>query len=291
MIGWCFEDEDDPLMNRFTPGIRLIAVAAIGLVVLSVVLYSRLGSEADHQETNDAFAPRDPFVSSDFVYVDAGSFRMGSDDSLAYPDEQPIRTITISQALYLGKTEVTQAQWTAVMGSNPSQFAGEDHPVDNAGWNDIQAFLDTLNEAAACNGCYRLPTEAEWEYAARAGASSVYSFGNDPDSLAEYAWFIGNAGSRTHPVGRKKPNAWGLFDMHGNVYEWVQDRYGPYDPSVTTDPQGPAEGAPFVLRGGSWTDAARELRVTYRDYYAPDHRHNFFGFRLVRTRAFEYTSE
>jgi len=226
---------------------------------------------------------KNPFTSSDFVLIEAGSFLMGSNDSLAYPDEQPVHEVTISKPFYIGKTEVTQAQWTTIMGENPSEFIGDARPVDNIGPPDIQAFLIALNEVADCPSCYRLPTEAEWEYAARAGSIARFSFGDDSDSLASYAWFSKNAEYQTHPVALKKPNAWGLYDMHGNVYEWVQDRYGPYPSLPSTDPTGSDEGNEYILRGGSWTDAERELRVTYRDYYAPNHRHNFFGFRLVKT--------
>ncbi|MBX2822894.1 MAG: formylglycine-generating enzyme family protein [Rhodothermaceae bacterium] len=247
------------------------------VLVLGGVLYL---TASDEQQA----APRieNPFTSSDFVLIEAGSFFMGSDDSLAYPDEQPVHQVTISQPFYMSKTEVTQAQWTAIMGKNPSLFIGESRPVDNIGPPDIQAFLRALNAATDCASCYRLPTEAEWEYAARAGSKARFSFGADLDSLAFYAWYAKNAEYKTHPVAQKKPNAWGLYDMHGNVYEWVQDLYGPYPSSPTTDPTGSEDGNEYILRGGSWTDAERELRVTYRDYYAPNHRHNFFGFRLVR---------
>ena len=262
-------------MNK---GYLSLLVLFSGMLVIGGIVYLTTSNE---QQT----APRinNPFTSSDFVLIEAGSFFMGSNDSLAYPDEQPIHEVTISQPFYMGKTEVTQAQWTAIMGENPSQFIGEARPVDNIGPSDIQAFLTALNEAAECPSCYRLPTEAEWEYAARAGSTAPFSFADDSDSLASYAWYSTNAEYKTHPVGQKKPNAWGLYDMHGNVYEWVQDRYGPYPASPTTDPTGPDEGNEYILRGGSWTDAERELRVTYRDYYAPNHRHNFFGFRLVKT--------
>ena len=230
-------------------------------------------------------AASNPFDESHFVRLEAGTFMMGSDAPDAYPDEQPVRKVTITQPFYIGKTEVTRGHWAAVMGSDPGSFGGDLHPVDGISWNDIQEFLTKLNALAECNACYRLPTEAEWEYAARAGTSSMYSFGDDTDRLANHAWFSGNAEFSTHPVAQKEPNAWGLYDMHGNVYEWVQDRYAAYENNPVTDPTGPSEGETYVIRGGSWTDGAREQRLTYRDYYAPDHRHNFFGFRLVRTSS------
>ena len=256
---------------------------------ISDVIRSKQGAAHDHAQSsqvkngNLTHSTQNPFTESDFVYIEPGSFSMGSADSLAYPDEQPVHEVTITQPFYMGRTEVTQAQWVAVTGHNPSEFQGEARPVDNIGPPDIQAFLILLNKAAHCDDCYRLPTEAEWEYAARAGTTSMYSFGSDPNVLPEYAWFGKNADFKTHPVGKKKPNDWGLYDMHGNVYEWVRDRYGPYGSHSTKDPSGPAEGNEYVLRGGSWTDAERELRVTYRDYYAPNHKHNFFGVRLVKT--------
>ncbi len=230
--------------------------------------------------------PIDPFISSDFVHIKAGSFYMGSDDAQAYPDEQPVHMVNITRSYLMGKTEVTQRQWESVMDTNPSEFQNPDHPVDNVDWGDIQIFLNRLNKIADCNRCYRLPTEAEWEYAARAGSTTGWGFPESPDSLGKYAWYAENSNYTTHPVATKHPNNWGLYDMYGNVYEWVQDFYGPYAEASLSDPRGATVGTEYVLRGGSWTDGAREQRPTYRDYYAPTHRHNFFGFRLVRTQKF-----
>ena len=255
----------------------------IGAFIINLLVSCCTSPHNETQIKDQPHQGQNPFELTDFVYIPAGSFMMGSDAPEAYPDEQPVHEVRLSQSFYMGATEVTQAQWMAVMGTNPSQFEGAQRPVDNVGMHDIEQFLDALNGLMDCSGCYRLPTEAEWEYAARAGSSTPYSFGSDVASLDLYAWFSGNANFTTHPVAQKQPNDWGLYDMHGNVYEWVQDRYGPYDTDVITDPTGPSTGEAFVLRGGSWTDDAREQRLTYRDYYAPDHRHNFFGFRLVRT--------
>lgn len=270
--------------NDILPSMNKAFVAILILVIGMGAAYYFLSYPPDSPSPAAAKnALHNPFSSADFVLIEAGSFIMGSEDSLAYPDEQPVHEVTLTSPFYLGKTEVTQAQWNAIMGNNPSQFVGDSLPVDNIGPPDIRMFLDRLNTAADCDACYRLPTEAEWEYAARAGSREPFSFGNHADSLSAYAWFAGNAEYKTHPVAQKKPNAWGLYDMHGNLYEWVQDAYGPYSPEPITDPTGPPDGGSYVLRGGSWTDAARELRVSYRDYYAPNHRHNFFGFRLVKT--------
>ena len=262
-------------MNTSTLKISLLLILAISIAGIGFYyMYKSAGAEEESRSQTasesviekrlSSSPPSDPFEQSDFVYIEAGSFTMGSVDSMAYPDEQPTHEVTITRPFYLGKTEVTQAQWEAIMGSNPSNFKGSDRPVDGIGWHDIQEFLKILNEVYDCASCFRLPTEAEWEYAARAGTTS----GITPVHLSEYAWFADNAAYSTHPVGQKKPNAWGLYDMQGNVYEWVQDRYSMYDQEPEIDPLGPAEGPAFVLRGGSWTDAQRELRVTYRDYYA-----------------------
>ena len=266
--------------NRI-PGILLTLAFLLCVTLASLIvdlLHSRQDSNADPHE-NRLQSTQNPFTPSDFALIQAGSFLMGSADSLAYPDEQPVHMVTLTQSFYLGKTEVTQAQWTAIMDDNPSHFKGDSLPVDNIGPPDIQMFLERLNKIAECESCYRLPTEAEWEYAAKAGSDSPLL----PDSLSFYAWFSENSAYTTHPVAQKKPNAWGVYDMQGNVYEWVQDVYGPYPNEPVTDPDGATDGNSFVLRGGSWTDAEREVRVTYRDYYAPNHKHNFFGFRLVKT--------
>ena len=258
------------------------ALLSLVIVLFAIAMYLVItGANSDDQVTSI-----DPFTPRNFVRIEAGSFLMGSSDSNAYPDEQPVHSVTISSPFLLGKTEVTQAQWVAVMNHNPSLFPNPDHPVDNVGWGDIQKFLNRINKLANCDRCYRLPTEAEWEYAARAGTSSSYSFGNTADALDKYAWHAGNSGFTTHPVATKAPNAWGLYDMQGNVYEWVQDFYGPYQAVDVIDPIGATVGTEYILRGGSWTDTAREQRPSYRDYYAPNHRHNFFGFRLVRTKRF-----
>ena len=173
-------------------------------------------------------APGQLFINSlgiEFVLIPAGTYTMGSRRA------RQGRRVTISQPFYLGKYPVTQAQWVAIMGTNPSRFQAEDHPVENVSWEDVQRFIGQLNatlHAREGGARYRLPTEAEWEYAARAGATTVYCFGNDARRLESYAWYAANARGTTHPVGQRKPNAWGVHDMHGNVWEWVQDWYEEY---------------------------------------------------------------
>ena len=171
-----------------------------------------------------------PTTGMEFVLIPAGKFMMGSDSGES--NGKPVHEVRISKAFYLGKHEVTQGQWQKVMGNNPSIFKGDAIlPVENVSWEDVQEFIHKLN-AKEGDTKYRLPTEAEWEYAARARTATIYSFGNDERQLGEYAWYFPNSGNKTHPVGQKKPNAWGLHDMHGNVWEWVQDCYDSITPAV-----------------------------------------------------------
>jgi formylglycine-generating enzyme required for sulfatase activity len=181
---------------------------------------------------------------------------MGSPDSdkgRQVSDEKPQHRVRITKPFYLGKYLVTQEQWEAVMGNNPSHFKGPKNPVEQVSWDDCQQFLrQAQREVGVRGGKFQLPTEAQWEYACRAGSTTRYCFGDDESGLGEYAWYDKNSGNKTHPVGEKKPNAWGLYDMHGNVWEWCQDWYdgGYYANSPTDDPTGP--GSNRVLRGGSW---------------------------------------
>jgi formylglycine-generating enzyme required for sulfatase activity len=215
----------------------------------------------------------------EFVLIPAGTFMMGAEDGES--DERPVHQVTISRPFYLGKYEVTQAQWQAVMGNNPSLFQGDPKlPVEQVWWTDVQDFLRKLNAKEGGNR-YRLPTEAEWEYAARAGSTTAYGFGSDASRLGEYAWYRDNSGGKTRPVGQLKPNAWGLYDMHGNVMEWVQDWYGRYPAESVTDPQGPASGSHRMRRGGAWNSVATVCRSANR-YSVPGFRDDFLGLRLVR---------
>ena len=221
-------------------------------------------------------------IGMEFVLIPAGTFMMGSTEGI--DDERPVHHVQISQPFYLGKYEVIQSQWEAVMGDNPSRFKGNPkQPVENVSWEDVQEFIRKLNREGGEQ--YRLPTEAEWEYACRTGSTGAYCFGNNSDQLAQYAWYEANSGGQTQPVGQLKPNAWGLHDMHGNVYEWVQDWYGKYQEAVI-DPQGPARPtlAPDrVNRGGSWDHDAWGCRSARRGRLTPDSRRDNLGFRLLRT--------
>ena len=212
----------------------------------------------------------------EFVRIPAGRFRMGSE---LVPDGVPVHEVRVSQDFELGKYEVTQSEWTAVMGQNPSSEPCQRCPVTNVSWNDVQEFIGILNQAAGQASPYRLPTEAEWEYAARAGTTGE-RYASDVDAIA---WHGGNSDRRSHPVGEKTPNAFGLHDTLGNVWEWAQDWYGDYSAEIVTDPVGPSEGSYWVLRGGSWYIFNRDCRAAYRLLSSPGHRFIRVGFRLART--------
>jgi len=223
-------------------------------------------------------------VTMPFVRVEAGRFRMGEAEADADPDAGPASVeVALTRPFFLGVTEVTQAQWQAVMKANPSQFTdAPDLPVERVSWDDCQEFLARLNRLGL--GTFRLPTEAEWEYACRAGSRTRYIWGDSDDraALDAHAWNGENAGHRTHPVQQKEPNAWGLHDMYGNVGEWCHDRFGPYPDLPVTDPRGPLIGAGRVIRGGSYFPAKSDCRSAARDHAEPHVRIAFIGLRLVR---------
>ena len=227
-------------------------------------------------------------IGMDLVLIPAGQFMMGSPDSDpdAYDDEKPLHRVTISQSFYVGQHPVTQAQWQAMMGANPSRFTGADRPVECVSWDDAQAFIEKLNEREGARH-YRLLLEAEWEYACRAGTTTRYSFSNYAARLGQFAWYDKNAKDKTYPVGRRRPNPWGLYDMLGNVWEWCQDWYGAYCIDATTDPQGPCAGAARVLRGGSWIDHDQDMRCALRYGDVPGSRYGFNGFRIARDHPFD----
>jgi formylglycine-generating enzyme required for sulfatase activity len=231
-----------------------------------------------------------------FIKIPAGTFMMGSPDTESgrWDDEGPQHQVTISKGFELQATEVTQGQWVAVMGSNPSAFKNPEHcpgehvesggmrmcpnnPVEWVNWNMAQEFIQKLNSRG--DGYrYRLPTEAEWEYAARGGTIGPYA--GDVEAMA---WYEVNSGSTTHPVAKKKANAWGLYDMHGNVWEWTADWRGDYSSGAVTDPTGPSTGSYRVSRGGSWGSRAPVCRSADRFYDSPVNRYGILGFRLLRT--------
>lgn len=221
------------------------------------------------------FVHRAPEI--ELVRIPSGSFMMGSNSSV-YDDEKPAHHVNINYSFYIGKFEITQSQWKAVMGKNPSYIldCGDDCPVEQVSWNDAQEFIRKLNNLQ--NDIeYRLPTEAEWEYAYRAGTTGDY-YG----SLNAIAWYDGNTGkSRKHSVGQQQPNAFGLYDMSGNVAEWCQDWYGTYPVGTVTNPTGAISGTYRVTRGGGWVDSSISLRSSARQSRVPSLRYSGLGFRVA----------
>ncbi len=189
------------------------------------------------------------------------------------------RQVRITRGFHMGVHEVTQEQYAEVMGKNPSKFCGAKNPVERVSWNDAVEFCSRLPKEEGCT--YRLPTEAEWEYACRSGSTTAYCYGDDPGQLEEYAWYSRNSGEETHEVGLKQPNAWGLYDVHGNVWEWCQDWYAHLEPGPSEDPGGPADGALRVVRGGSWFDYPSPLSSASRGRNLPSNRPDDHGFRVV----------
>ena len=226
------------------------------------------------------------------VWCPAGAFMMGSprgEDGRG-GDEKRHR-VTLTKGFWMGETEVTQAQWESVMGNNPSYFQnGDDYPVEQVSWEDCQKFVQTLNSRYPQEGMrWALPTEAQWEYACRAGTGTAYFWGdalNGDKANCDGNYPCGTTlkgpyKQQTTPVGSYQPNAWGLYDMHGNVWEWCADWYGPYPSGSVTDPQGPSTGSCRVYRGGSWSGLARYCRSAYRNYNDPGYRFFDLGLRVA----------
>ncbi len=284
-----------------------------GNAVATDVLYGKTFSNKDDVGITGSLEIREGStiytnsIGMKFSLIPSGSFVMGSPDGtntapagtaeLGRSTSETQHFVTISKSFYMQTTEVTQGQWVQVMGSNPSSFynCGLNCPVEEVSWYDAQNFIDALNASEGrtnCNTipntCYTLPTESQWEYSARAGTVTAFYSGDitntscsDPN-LDTIGWYCGNSGSRTHPVAQKVPNNWGLFDMSGNVYEWVSDWYGTYPPGPVTDPVGAATGSSRVIRGASWQFGANSLRSAYRiNSYHPGDGFAWVGFRLA----------
>jgi len=230
---------------------------------------------------------------TNMVFIPPGTFRMGSPTNEVgrYDWEGPQTAVTISRGFWLGKYEVTQGEYLAVMGNNPSYFTGDtNRPVETMSWSDATNFCGTLTGRERAAGriptdcVYRLPTAPEWEYACRAWISDRrFSYGDDPGytNLTNYAWYGDNSGGTTHPVGQKLPNPWGLYDMPGNVWEWCRDWDGDYTGGIAVDPQGPATGSVRVIRGGDCYFYAGYCRSAIRAKGYPDSRYHSIGFRVV----------
>ena len=265
-------------------GYRFVLSLAICLLVVFLPA-TQVTAQTQKEITNS--------VGMKLVLIPKGTFTMGSptEEEGAGTDEQQ-HQVTISKDYYLGVTEVTQGQYEKVMGVNPSHFQkrvirksdSSMYPVESVSWEDAVEFCKRLSELPKekkSGRVYRLPTEAEWEYACRAGSKTAFYCGDDSELIGAYAWHAANSGGQTHPVGEKKPNAWGLYDMHGNVWEWCSDWYGDYPEGAVTDPVGPEEGSLRVYRGGCWRSVAADFRSAFRDGLAPSFRFSIRGLRVA----------
>ncbi len=307
--------EGSGLAREYAGIVSVLAIAFIGMAASSFFLpWKKLLPDADQNqqaeeqivavETSPPEAPKTdgataptampakeavealPGVGIQFKRLPGGTFTMGSQEERGR--NTPQHSVTITKPFEIGIHEVTQKQYEAVMGTNPSVYKGSDHPVDSVSWNQAVEFCRKLSDMPAekaAGHVYRLPTEAEWEYACRAGTSSIFCFGDDESQLGDYAWFGITTKPTSHPVGQKEPNLWGIYDMHGNVYEWCQDFYAPYPAGAVTDPQGGETGPERVLRGGGLSNAASYCRSADRSYIAPETNKHSYGFRVVRATA------
>jgi formylglycine-generating enzyme required for sulfatase activity len=252
----------------------------IGVITLAMqsIIDQRVADERERQQLDMIRQLTDPITGMEFVAVKGGCFQMGDTIGDGFDDEKPVHEVCVSD-FSIGKYEVTQGQWIKVMGNNPSSFisCGDSCPVENVSWNDVQEYISKLNRQSGRT--YRLPTEAEWEYAARSGGKhEKYSGG---DTLDAVAWYDGNSGGKTHPVGQKAANSLGIHDMSGNVCEWTGDWYGSYGSSWQQRTQRPSTGSGRVFRGGDWNDVPKAVRATYRYDRDPGKRSSYIGFRLV----------
>lgn len=261
-----------------------LCLFVVGIILIRFMLPKGPDESAAQEEVEDVSSTSNVVLDSlitNIVYVSGGTFTMGATSeqgSDAEDDEKPTHSVTVS-SFYICKYEVTQAIWNAVMGATPSYFEGDDLPVTYVDFNDCQKFIRKLNALTGKN--FRLPTEAEWEFAARGGNKSRgYKYAGS-NNIGDVAWYDDNSGGEVCPVGTKSPNELGLYDMSGNVWEWCQDWYGDYSSASQTNPTGAGSGSYRVLRGGSWPDYARRCRSSFRCYYAPDDPHYTFGLRLV----------
>jgi formylglycine-generating enzyme required for sulfatase activity len=260
----------------------LLAILGIGAVAALIVLLGKKKNNTqpipDATFANGVLTVKG--VRYELASIPAGAFQMGSNSSDAWSDEQPVHTVRISKGFWMGKTEMTQGLWQAVMASNPSYFKkGDNYPVENISWNDCQSFIQKLNQMLGGNA-FRLPNEAEWEYACRAGTT-----GDRYGDLNSIAWYRENSGNTTHPVSQKQSNSWGLYDTLGNVYEWCQDWYGSYIGSYQTDPTGPSSGLYRVRRSDGWNGEVKRMRSAARTVGGPNDRFNDLGFRLAASSS------
>ena len=277
-------------MKRHSAIVALVLIAAAACLAATAIfiwaLYVPPSRRYQEREARRLGLPIERPVDLPFgrriemVFIPAGEFLMGGAEGEPEhkPDESPKHRVRISKPFYMSACEVTQDQYLAVLRREPSRFAADPrNPVDSVSWDDAQAFCRRAGHG------FRLPTEAEWEYACRAGSTSLFGVAAEPGYLLTWAWFRDNSGDRPHPVGGKRANAWGLYDMLGNVWEWCQDRYGPYEPnpSVAVDPAGPQAGELRVHRGGAFNSDWTICRCANRSATHGDSRSDNFGFRVV----------
>jgi formylglycine-generating enzyme required for sulfatase activity len=267
--------------------VRTIIFASV--FSLLIILAPQAGVAGDKPHNRRTFTNS---TSMRFMLIPAGSFMMGSPpDELGRGGDESQHRVTLTKGFYMGITEVTQGQWRQIMGNNSSHFrdCGADCPVEFVSWNDCQEFIKRLNQREGGKK-YRLPTEAEWEYACRAESTTAFAngsitgtgCGHDPN-LDVMGWYCGNSGKKPHPVAQRKPNAFGLYDMHGNIWEWCQDWYGPYLSGDVNDPTGPSSGSTRVLRGGGWHEDVAGCRSALRVGRSPTSSAGTMGFRLALT--------
>ena len=274
-----------PLKVTFADyGIKSLAEGATYTITLvDAYMLSQQAMQQDNthtESTSNILSITVKGVTFNMIKVDGGTFAMGATSEMTNPDdnEKPTHQVTLS-SYYIGETEVTEALWNAVMRKNPSRSKRDDLPVGSVSWEDCQIFIGKLNGLTGKS--FRLPTEAEWEYAARGGNRSNHTQYSGGSMIDDVAWYDGNSGGKPHSVKTKKPNELGLYDMSGNVMEWCQDLYGSYGSNAQTNPTGPDSGSYRVLRGGGWGSVERGCRSSFRAYYSPGYRYYSLGFRLA----------
>ncbi|WP_340818435.1 formylglycine-generating enzyme family protein [Methanolobus sp. WCC4] len=253
---------------------------------ITVVLFSGCISDNGGADTPEII---NNSIGMELVLIPAGEFYMGTDSTPVVAFDDPVHKVTIDEQFYMAESEVTQKQWTAIMGDNPSYFKSDDLPVEQVSWYDAQEFIARLNEMENTDK-YRLPTEAEWEYACRAGTSTDFSFSDKATDLDTYGWSDSygwcaiNSNSTTNPVNQKEPNSWGLYDMHGNVWEWVQDNWHDNYEGAPADGTAWEEGKlnSRVGRGGSWMDGPNICKSHFRGSLDANSTSNVLGFRIVK---------
>ncbi|KXS42927.1 MAG: hypothetical protein AWU59_1395 [Methanolobus sp. T82-4] len=245
----------------------------------SLAMVDRIMDDSEKKQHKPAASVKNS-LGMEFVLVPAGEIQVGLK---GYEDRKMVHKVIVSKPFYLGKYLVTQKEWKNLMGTDPSCFEGDDRPVECVSWYDVQEFIAKLNKKEG-NDKYRLPSAAEWEYACRAGTTTQYYFGDNESQLSKYAWYYENAGHKTHAVGLKEPNAWGLYDMHGNVWEWCRDRYHRrYKASQAAISLGTGFGSGLVLHGGSWVNYPGKCKSSYRSSFHPNYGYYSLGFRLFRS--------